>query len=70
MGEEWRGLMSVVSFHGVLGGDRMGKVRSFVPVKLTPSSRLHHGTHGFVLWESLSGGSSCRTFPLKWRGRG
>lgn len=48
----------------------MGKVRSLVHVKLTPSSCFDRGTNGFVLWESISGDSSHRTLPLKCRGRG
>lgn len=43
----------------------MGKVRSLVLVKLTPSSHLDLATNGFVFWESISGDFSCRTLPLK-----
>ena len=48
----------------------MGKERSLVPVKVTPSYCLDLATNGFVLLRSISRDSSCRTLPLKWRGRG
>lgn len=48
----------------------MGKERSLVPVKLTPSSHLDLTTNGFVLWRSVSGDSSCRTLTLNWSGGG
>lgn len=64
MGCEWCGLMSMVSSHGGLGGDRMGKVRSLVPMKLTPSSRLDLVTNGFVLWKFIRGVSiTVELFP-------
>ena len=41
----------------------MGKERSLVPVKLTPSSHLDLTTNVFVLWGCISGDPSCRTPP-------
>lgn len=42
----------------------MGKEKSLVTVKLTPTSHLELDlTNGFVSWGSISGDSSCRTSP-------
>lgn len=47
----------------------MGKEKSLVTVKLTPTSHLELDlTNGFVSWGSISGDSSCRTSSEReWR---